>query len=80
MQLTRNHFKKFLVDEVMRHSLATAKEAMDAVNEFAETERYRDAYKKWKSIHYVSPKPNPVKRIGKVVAGMMGSDTTFNLF
>jgi len=80
MDVTLNHFKKFLVDEIMRHSLATAKEAMDTVNEFAKTEQYEDAYKKWKSIHYIPPKPNPVKKIDKVVAGIMGSDTPFNLF
>lgn len=61
MDITRNHYKKFLVDEIMRASHATAKEAYEQVNKFSITREFNESFVKWLSIE----KRKRFKPIGK---------------
>lgn len=47
MDLSKNHYRKFLVDEVMRSSKATISDAYYEVTEFSKTKEFEDSYKKW---------------------------------
>jgi len=47
MQGSRNHYKKFLVDEIMRKCHAKAEDAYREVYCFSRTRDFEDSYKKW---------------------------------
>ena len=47
MDLSKNHYRKFLVDEVMRASNATASAAFEQVNIFSKTKEFNDSYEQW---------------------------------
>lgn len=47
MNYTTNHFKKFLIDEIMRKSSANVKDALREVNNFSMTSRFNHTYKNW---------------------------------
>jgi hypothetical protein len=51
MQITENHFKKFLVDEIMRTSKnATVKCALSEVDRFYSTEQFNLSFGQWKQL------------------------------
>ncbi len=47
MDLSKNHFKKFLVDEINRASNATVSAAYEEVCRFSKTKRFDESYQKW---------------------------------
>jgi len=57
MDLTINHFKKFLIDEIIRQCNATYPNAIDQVNEFSKTDKFYDSYDKWKKLQIKNKNP-----------------------
>jgi len=47
MDLSKNHYKKFLVDEVTRALNVPASAAYQEICEFSKTKMFEDSYKKW---------------------------------
>lgn len=47
MELSRNHYRKFLIDEVIRSLNATVFAAYSEVIEFSKTREFEESYKKW---------------------------------
>jgi hypothetical protein len=47
MSLSKNHFRKFLIDEVMRALNVNISDAVCEVTEFSKTKQFEDSYKKW---------------------------------
>ena len=47
MDLSKNNYRKFLVDEVTRASNVEASAAYREVCEFSKTKRFDDSYQKW---------------------------------
>ncbi len=47
MELSLNHYRKFLIDEIMVSSHATLQHSIEAVDEFSTTSNFMDSYHKW---------------------------------
>ncbi|HEY2811786.1 MAG TPA: hypothetical protein VGJ00_10420 [Rhabdochlamydiaceae bacterium] len=47
MKYTTNHFKKFLIDEIIKKSNASAKDALREVNNFSMNDRFNHTYNNW---------------------------------
>lgn len=77
MKNTRNVFIKMLVDEIIGKTRATAKQAYDEVMQFADTQEFKSAYKKWYLLHNTKNVDyNPVKHISLVLGKFSGKNNT----
>jgi len=63
--LTENHFKKFLIDEILRSSNSTVSAAIVEVNLFSETEEFRIYYKKWKVLNTRKKTTDTIRHISE---------------
>lgn len=62
MDLSRNHYIKFLVDEVMRTSTSTVSQILYEVKNFSKTIEFEESYKKWIVVTSIRYKLNKKRR------------------
>lgn len=71
MDLTTNHFKKFLIDEIKRQCNAGYSSAIAQVNEFSKTDKFYESYEKWKKMQIKNKKSPPMpKHMGTIFKKM----------
>lgn len=71
MDLSKNRYRKFLVDEVISCSKTSVADAFQEVTEFSKTQRFEDSYKKWVFLNKKNERKAPRPRsIGEIIHGI----------
>lgn len=71
MQRTINHYKKFLIDEVMRSSNSNIHDAIKEVEEFSKETKFIDFFEKWKKLNTIYKK-NHAQNAGDILKNKLG--------
>lgn len=67
MNLTENILKKYLIDEILRASHFSVSEALDEVNSFSQTVKFKESFNQWRYLksknNFYKPEPKLIKDI-----------------
>jgi len=71
MNLSKNNYRKFLIDEIVRCSSSSIVNIIAEVDEFSKTESFNESYKKWKALQIAKEENKTFPRMMKdILAGI----------
>ena len=68
MLFTKNHFKKFLIDQLLKNKNVFIKDAVEEINDFSKTKEFFNSFEKWRSINLKNDKNiKKIKHISSII-------------